>query len=104
MELNWKPCRVVHCYKIENGVAHIIGFDGVVRLNESATIIWDMSNGKNSLKNILSELEKIYDTVSKNELRNDLETILNVLSDKGLLVKDWDPLLKDNISQKENLI
>lgn len=104
MKLNCKPCRVVHCYKIENGTAHIIGFDGVIRLNESATIIWNMSNGKNSLKDILGELQKIYDTIPENELYKDLEAIINILSDKGILVKDWDPLLKDKISLKENFI
>ncbi len=102
MDMSWKPCRVVHCYKIENNVAHIIGLDGIIRLNESATTIWIMSNGKNSIKDILDNLHRKYCTVPKKELFHDVESVIEALTDRGVLIKDWDPLLKDNVMLKEN--
>lgn len=102
MDVNWKPCRVVHCYKVENNIAHIIGFDGIVRLNKTATIIWLMSNGKNTIKDILNELQRKFCTISENDLFHDVNTILEILNSRGILIKDWDPLLKDNVSLKEN--
>mgnify|MGYP003300118945 CR=1 FL=1 len=101
MELNWKPCRVVHCYKIEDKIAHIIGFDGIIKLDESATIIWNMSNGKHSVSEILSELKRIYSDVSEDILLLDIECILTTLSSSGILIEDWDPLLKDSTALKE---
>lgn len=101
MELNWKPCRVVHCYKVENDITHIIGFDGIIRLNDSATMIWNMANGKNTIEDILNKMQIRYNSVAKQELYLDVENILNHLASRGVLIKDWDPLLKDNVSLRE---
>lgn len=104
MKMDCKPCRVVHCYKIENGIAHIIGLDGIIRLNKTATIIWSMSNGKNSIFDILNELKRIYYDIAENVLISDIQDIINILVSRGVLVNDWDPLLKDNIIYKEDFI
>ena len=101
MNLNCKPCRVVHCYKIENNKASILGFDGIVKLNETATVIWNMSDGKHYIKDILNEMEIKYEGISREELLGDIENIICNLIEKGLLIKDWDPLLKDNVVIKE---
>ena len=101
MDLDCTPCRVVHCYKYENGKAHVMGFEGVIRLNESASIVWAMSNGKNSINDILEYMHQKYSGISKEELLSDIEYIIDALSKKGVIIKDWDPLLKDNVLQKE---
>lgn len=102
MLLDWKPCRVVHCYKIVDGITYIVGFDGIITLNKTATIIWKMVNGKNTVKEIVVQLKKIYIGVDEKILLNDVERVINSLSARGAVIKDWDPLLKDNISYKED--
>lgn len=102
MDLNYTPCRVVHCYKYENNKAYIMGFEGIIRLNETASIVWAMSNGKNNIKDILENMHQKFSSVSEEELLSDIEYIIDALSEKGMIIKDWDPLLKDNVSQKEN--
>lgn len=101
--LNWKPCRVVHCYKIEDGYTYIIGFDGIIKLNKTATVVWRMANGKNEVRDIVKELQKQYNDISEKMLLNDIEKIIEKLHLKGILINDWDPLLKDKISFKGEL-
>lgn len=79
MFLDCKPCRVVHCYKIEDKKAHIVGFDGVIVLNSTATIIWNMANGKNTLEEILIYMKTIYEDVDEKTLLRDNRSIIDKL-------------------------
>lgn len=104
MQLDWKPCRVVHCYKIEEGIAYIVGFDGVITLNKSATVVWRMADGKHTVGDIVEELQKLYQGVDAEVLFQDVENVLDRLAQKGSVIRDWDPLLKDRVSDKEKYL
>lgn len=104
MQLDWKPCRVIHCYKIEEGIAYIVGFDGIIKLNKSASVVWRLADGKHTIRDIVDELKKLYQGADSEVLLQDVETVLDRLAEKGSVIRDWDPLLKDQVSEKEKYL
>lgn len=101
MNLSRKPCRIIHCYKIVDGVSYVVAFDGMIRLNKTATIVWKMADGKHTVEDIINKFREMYKDVSLEMLEEDIGNIIHNLEKKGVLLEDWDPLLKDNISYKE---
>lgn len=101
VSLSWKPCRVVHCYKIVEGISHIVAYDGIIKLNKTATVVWEMADGKHKVEEIVTTLSCMYEDVSIDILLEDVLSIIQDLVNKGIMMKDWDPLLKDNINYKE---
>ncbi|WPC42609.1 PqqD family protein [Clostridium sp. JS66] len=95
--LDFKPCRVIQSYKIENNKASIIGFNHVVELNSVSTVLWKMSNGKNTVKDIITEILNIFDISDENKVYDDIKKLIDMLHNEGLLIKNWDPLYKDKI-------
>lgn len=96
--LNYKPCRVIQSYKIENYKAYIVGFDHVIELNSVSSVFWDMANGKNTLQDIIDKIISIFDISDKEKVYNDLIKLMDKLSNEGLIVQNWDPLYKEKIN------
>jgi len=60
---------------LENGLA----------LNETATFIWNLCDGKKSINEIVVEVEKIYE-IDQKKAKSDVVACLDILIDEGGLV------------------
>ncbi|WP_164880404.1 PqqD family protein [Clostridium manihotivorum] len=95
--LQFKPCRVIQSYKIEDNRAYIIGFNHVVELNSVSAVFWDMANGKNTVEQIIKRIVNVFDISDEDKVYDDICRLMEMLNQEGILIKNWDPLYKDKV-------
>jgi len=54
-------------------------------LNDTGVVIYKAINGKNSVEDIVKQLEAMYPEVAKDQIRKDVETFLEDLNTRGYL-------------------
>jgi radical SAM superfamily enzyme YgiQ (UPF0313 family) len=99
-KLDWKPCRKLETFKTELDMVHILGFSRSIKLNMVGSIIWKMSNGKNTIMSIIKHICNIFIDVDEHQIEADVLQILIELEENGVLIQNWDPLFKSRISEK----
>lgn len=67
-------------------------FHGLVRLNQTASLIWRLLDGRHDTEEILFALEDRFPQVPRKRLQEDLEEFLSVAETEGLILRHWSPL------------
>jgi hypothetical protein len=67
-------------------------FDGLVRLNPTASIIWGLMDGHHGVEEILQALREHYPLAPGAQLEEDVETFLRSAEAHGLILSHWSPL------------
>lgn len=62
-------------------------FRGMIKLNDSAASIFKMLQEGLSCEKIIDEIANTY-AVSKDEAKNDIESLITVLKDAGVIIDD----------------
>jgi|GEM_PF-1692009 len=67
-------------------------FHGLIRLNQTASLIWRLLDGGHSTEEILFALRDRFPHVPRERLQEDLEKFLSVAETEGLILRHWSPL------------
>ncbi|MDO5329095.1 MAG: PqqD family protein [Coriobacteriia bacterium] len=59
-------------------------FEGIIKLNPSASLIWDMIDEGKSIDDIVEKFTEVYD-VSAESARRDIDAIVNQMIDAGVI-------------------
>jgi hypothetical protein len=65
---------------------------GIVRLNGSATAVWERLDGRRDVPRIAAELAGLYPGAAIGALTPAIEELLDDLTGLGAVVRDWRPL------------
>ncbi len=76
-------------------------FDGLVRLNDTASIIWELLDGRHSEKEIVSALRARFPLASVARLEEDVKAFLSSAEAHGLILRHWSPLQPYRIVAEE---
>lgn len=96
----YKPCRVMGCYKNVNELITIATFGGTIELSEASSIVWMHCDGKHTIQDIIYILYEKY-KINKDSLFNEVCKVIGSLVDNGVLVPNWDPILKKEANMEE---
>ncbi len=66
----------------DNGNVHI--------LNETSKTVWRLVDGRRTLNQIEMDMRKLFSVDEGQDIKNDIENVINELSEKGLLVEVGD--------------
>jgi hypothetical protein len=70
----------------------VYGLTGLIRLNRTASLIWLLSDGHHSVRQILRALEERFPGIQSSILQEELSRFLSQADSRGLLLRHWDPL------------
>ncbi|MFT4143481.1 MAG: hypothetical protein QM644_03415 [Mobilitalea sp.] len=100
--LEYKPCRAINSFRQnekEDSVA-IVTFDGFITLQGAGKLLWVLADGKHSIKNIIEKLIELSPTADFEKTRVGVFTLVKQLQAKGILIANWDPILKNELPQE----
>jgi len=83
----WKVAGTDSCPEVT-----VYGFNGLIRLNRTASLIWLLSDGHHSERQILQALGERFPEVSPDGLQEEVGRFLSQAESRGLLLRQWDPL------------
>lgn len=93
---DYTPCRISECFLDQNEEIEIINITGVFRLKGIGREIWNMLDGKHTVRCIAESLcEKL--SLDKKEIikvQEELIAVLDVLNRKKAIIVNWDPIYK----------
>ena len=87
-----RPIRIIGFWKEENGKIFVNSFNGEYELDEVASIIWKMCDGRNKIDEIIKKLKKIFKNTGDTEIESDVVELLLDMEKDDLLILDYDPL------------
>jgi len=70
----------------------IYGLTGLIKLNHTATMIWLLSDGRRSERQILRAVAERFPGISNDRLEEEVGQFLSRAESCGLLMRQWDPL------------
>jgi hypothetical protein len=73
-------------------VVTVYSLDGLIRLNQVASSIWLLSDGRHTEEQIRTILRDRFPDVPAQRLKKDLDLFLTEAENRGLLIRCWDPL------------
>ena len=76
-------------------------FNGLVRLNDTATIIWGLLDGRHCEEEIVYTLRAQFPLATVARLEEDVEAFLRSAEDRGLILRHWTPLQPYRIIAEE---
>lgn len=100
VNIEWRPCKALSVSIKNNGVTKLSSFDGNLTLNETGSMIWELSNGIYTVREIAEYIAQKYNVVVSTELIDDVCAIIEQLEKKKLLIMNWDPIKKDCICKR----
>ena len=101
---DYTPCRVTECFLDENGEIELYNEEGMtIRFRGVGRTIWYMLDGKHTIRSIVDTLCSQFSTNDKEKMLHELLAILKELKKKNLIVSNWDPLYKLQLSQELNI-
>ncbi|MBU3089187.1 PqqD family peptide modification chaperone [Clostridium gasigenes] len=101
---NYKPCKITQCYKDKDDGIEVLSSDGYLKLRGAGRIVWIMSDGENTISEIVDEILKINESSDRNGAYSKVTNLIRGLADKMLIIPDWDPLYKkSNIMRSEDV-
>lgn len=99
--MEYTPCRLVNTYK-ENqydDTVIILTFNGLITLKDVGKQVWILSNGKNSIESIINEIIKVHPNFVFDDVKLGVLKLIKQLKEKNILIANWNPILKNEISQ-----
>lgn len=91
---NFTPCRRVVVYKYDNDKVYILEEGGVIKLGKAGKILWEMSDGKHCVKDIVNRLALMYNEEDKVKVYKKTIDLMEQLKSKKLIIMNWNPLYK----------
>lgn len=76
-------------------------FHGLIRLNQTASLIWRLLDGRHTTEEILFALRDHFPQVPRERLEGDLEEFLSVAEKGGLILRHWSPLQPYQVLSEE---
>lgn len=99
------PYRLSIYWKVEREESTsrvlVYTFDGLVRLNLTASIIWRLMDGHHGVEDILKALREHYPLAPRARLEEDVENFLRSAESHGLILRHWSPLQPYRILAEE---
>ncbi|WP_234123011.1 PqqD family protein [Clostridium hydrogenum] len=96
---NYTPCRISECFGDFDEVIEITNFKGIFRLKNVGRQIWLMLNGRNTISEIVDSVFEQMNIKDRNEVRKHVIKLIKNLSEKKMIIVNWNPLYKLEISQ-----
>lgn len=96
---NYTPCRISECFLDCDGVIEITNYTGVFKLRGVGRQVWLMSDGSNTIADIVDNICKTYELTDRKEIRVQVIKLIKELNRRKALIVNWDPLFKFEISQ-----
>lgn len=99
--MEYKPCRCINAYRtLNDGKVIVITFDGMIKLNGSGKLLWMSANGKRKIREILDIIWEQCPNADYETMKEGLFNLIRQLQKKGILIPNWDPLYKSELSQE----
>lgn len=99
------PCRRSIYWKVEEEKTGckilVYSFRGLIRLNQTASLIWEHLDGRHSLEELLVTLRKSFPNAPAEQLKEDLENFLRSAETMGLICRQWRPLQPYQVLNEE---
>jgi hypothetical protein len=76
-------------------------FRGLIRLNQTASLIWRLLDGRHTTEEILFDLRDHFPQVPQERLEGDLEEFLSAAEKEGLILRHWSPLQPYQVLSEE---
>ena len=89
----------------KNGEVEIASKKGLFRLKGVGRLIWNMLDGKHRIDEIVDNLlfELSLEETVREAMLNELVVVLNMLRERNVIIVNWDPLYKLQITQELKL-
>ncbi len=103
--LDYKPCRTINSFRqdeTEDSVT-IVTFEGFITLHGAGKLLWLFSDGKHTIKDILDTIMGLHPSTDYEKTRVGICTLVKQLQAKGIIIANWDPILKHELPQEINL-
>ncbi len=100
--LDYKPCRTINSFRQdekEDGVT-IVTFDGFITLHGAGKLVWLLSDGKHPIRNMIDHFIELSPSADPEKTRVGVCTLVKQLQAKGILIANWDPILKNELPQE----
>lgn len=76
----------------------------MIKLNGAGKIFWEKANGRTTVLEMVDSFLELYPYEDKINIYNSIATLMERLRDKGLVIMNWDPLYKDDLEQKKEIV
>lgn len=100
--LDYKPCRAINSFRQdekEDSVT-IVTFEGFITLHSAGKLLWLLSDGKHSIGDIIDRLIMLNPAADYENIRVGICTLVKQLQAKGIIIANWDPILKNELPQE----
>lgn len=92
-----RPAKIIDMWKLDEATdqeypAEVLSHENVLRLNRTATRIWQLINGTNDCEEIIAGVCASCEDADADQVRRDLVAFLADLASKMMIVIDPDPL------------
>lgn len=98
--LDYRPCRVINCYSIEGNHVKVVTFNNIIKLDSAGMVFWLHADGKHSIREIIDILSKRFPNSTEENLKKGVLTLTRSLQERGVLIANWDPILKEELPQE----
>lgn len=99
----YTPCRMHECFLDQNNEICIANNNNTVCLKGIGRTIWHMLDGKHTIEYIVDKVCQELGVADRKLIQEELITILKMLSNRKLIVVNWDPIYKYELSQDLNI-
>ncbi|ABX43924.1 PqqD family protein [Lachnoclostridium phytofermentans] len=96
---NYKPCKMKYSYLYENESVIIYHGKGAIKLTSAGMYFWEFANGKRTVSELVDMIEEYLGLYDKQTIYKNTIKLMIDLHEKELIILNWDPLLKDRMSQ-----
>lgn len=97
--LAYKPCRLVNSYFVEESCVKVLTFTKLIKLDSAAKVFWLLADGKHTLQEIIDSLSEQYPDSERKTLYTGVLKLMANLQERGVLITNWDPILKEELPQ-----
>lgn len=97
LDLHIKPARMLDLWKVDEQEdaeypGQVLSPESVLRLNETATLIWKLIDGHHSIQDIIDHLCQVYEDADPQQIAEDTVRLLEDFAHRKLVDLDPDPL------------
>lgn len=100
--LDYKPCRAINSFRqdeAEDSVT-IVTFEGFITLHSAGKFLWLLSDGKHSIGDITDKLMELNPAADYENTRLGICNLVKQLQARGIMIANWDPILKNELPQE----
>lgn len=100
--LEYKPCRTINLFRqnVKEDSVTIVTFEGVINLQGAGKFLWILADGKNTIGEIIEKLVTINMSADYDKVKTGVIRLVKQLQSKGILIANWDPILKNELPQE----